>query len=138
MTFSFSSSDKSDLIVKEMDPLVEKSKLIEQCTISDDDEDFHGFKADDLNNEIVNASTGEICVVDTEVENNVGHSHRDQANSENVDDDVIVLDPRNDDTGTDISDSKESDDEIIFVENKVEVIEIDDDDEVIFFFRTQT
>lgn len=120
LTFCFSSTNQSDLIIKEEeDPLVEKDNLIEQrsCTFSEC-EDFYGFEADDLNEERVNASSGDI------------------KNSENVDVCVVEnkADPKDDDESTD--DSRESDDEIIFVENNVEVIEIDDDDdiEVIFCF----
>lgn len=85
----------------------------------------------------MNASTGEVYVVVTELENNV--AHRSLANLEDADDDDVVFvennEPENDAIPTNLSDFKETDDEIIFVENNVEVIEIDDDDdeEVIYF-----
>lgn len=138
-TFSVSRSS-SKFLVSEKDPLAEKNYLIEQnsCSISDG-EDFFGFGADDLKNEIVNASTEQVYVVITELENKV--APKGLANSEDADDDDVVIvenkEPENDAIPTNLSNFKETDDEIIFVENNVEVIEIDDDDdeEVIFFLN---
>lgn len=55
----------------------------------------------------------------------------DEAKSKNADDGVVAenKEPANETSCVNQSDCKETDDEIIFVENDVEVIEIDDDDD---------
>lgn len=89
-----------------------KTENDEYSCVSPDGEDFFGFEAEDLNYGTVESSKGV-----TEMEN-VNH-------------DLLVVEnmvkSENDTSCTDPLDCKEADDEIIFVENNVEVIEIDDD-----------
>lgn len=107
-TFSSSRVDSSKFPESEKDPLAEKNDSTEQSSGSSSD-----------------------C------EDFFGFEADDL---HNADDDVIVENTENEngDSHTNLADFKETDDEIIFVENNVEVIEIDDDDdeEVIVFKRT--
>lgn len=99
-------------------PAVENGSMERSTCIASDHEDFYGFDENDLGTTIVNPVSGGNDIV-TE-EENIGNG--DQSKN------VVQLE--NGVTGSNPPDSKDIDDEIIFVENNVEVIEIDDDDDV--------
>lgn len=138
MISNFSSANKTGFLGEESmdDPLAEKtnsnmddhdqgSRTNSEC------EDFLGFDAADLKNEIVNASTGEVYVVFEVFENDASHENRSVAKE--ADDKLNIVESKeevkNIISHTNVSDHKETDDELIFVENTVEIIEIDDDDD---------
>lgn len=92
-----------------------KNVLDESSNISSDPEDFFGFNSDDLKTGIFNTKTRGLFAT--------------ELNSEDPTNSGSKIEPETNITGENPSDPKDIDDEIIFVENTVEVIEIDDDDD---------
>lgn len=105
-------TDNSESFSDVEDPLADKDINEQNSCTNSESEDFLGFESTDIKNEIVNASTGEVYVVFHEDEADVDQTT--QSESKEIDDEI--------------------DDEIIIVENKVEVIEIDDDDDEVISF----
>ncbi len=106
----------------ELNPIAEKNSSTEPNLFDgSDQEDFCGFDGEVLKNKLIDAlMNGTLAGDRTNLEKKIEPDTSARSN-------------------TNQSDSQEIDDEIIFVENNVEVIEIDDDDdddndvEVIYF-----